>query len=487
MFCTSCGKQIEDGSGFCEFCGARQETAPQQSAGAAQGGAPVQTPVTAVQEPVASAAPPAPKKPMSKKTKIILAAIAAVVVVVVALKLILSSVFSAENTITKFINAVREQDAGAVASTATVYLDQMELNEDTLAPFFAAFSADNATLVSWQENLLAQMNTQQYQQGMAGMAASDTSSVGMLTLVDNSNILFDSYKIQIKPVNLSLYTGFEGVTATVGSLEPVAVEGENISVTILPGQYDISASCTAETTGAELSMEDSQRFTFDTSYDIYFDVVDMEIDTYSYIDITGVTIDGKAYAGEISNYIYLSPLNSGSEVVVTAEAFGESFEETFIAGEDYYVDVSYAPSEEVLAEAREAASQIAYDIVMALESHDADSMAALQAQYPGNTEVAAIQESFDRDLTSSYADGTVFTSLTAGDSTVSAWTYSTGIQLEVEVEFTASGTDYYYWSDYTGGTGEGTPFTDKTFTVTIDFIRNNGEMAFSDYYYWFYV
>ena len=81
----------------------------------------------------------------------------------------------------------------------------------------------------------------------------------------------------------------------------------------------------------------------------------------------------------------------------------------------------------------------------------------------------------------------MFTSLEAGDCTVSAWAYSTGIQLEVTVEMTASGTDYYYWSDYTEGTGEGTPFTDETFTVTIDFTLADGELTFTDYYYWFYV
>ena len=498
MFCTSCGKQIEDGSVFCEHCGARQETAAQQPAspqsaapGTGAGPAqPVQPQVETIQPPIGGGAPQnaAPRKPMSKKTKIILGAVAGVIVLVVALKLILSSVFSADNTITKFINAVRERDADGVRSVATVYLDQMELTDESLEPFFDAFSADNATLVSWQENLLEQKNMQQYQQAMAGMATSDSSSVGMLTLVDNSNILFDSYKIQIRPVNLSLYCGYDGTTVTFGNLEPMTVTNST-SVTILPGQYDISASCTAESTGAELTMEDSGRFTYDDSYDIYFDTADMEIEAYSYVTITGITIDGAPYTGEIEDgmYAYLSPLNYGSEVVVTGDCFGETFEETFIAGDSYYVSVSYNPSEEVILMASDEASQIAYDLVMALEGHDADSMAALQAQYPDNEAVAAIQTYFDNNAASTYTDGAVFTSLEAGDCTVSAWAYSTGIQLEVQVEMTASGTDYYYWSDYTEGTGEGTPFTDETFTVTIDFTLADGELTFTDYYYWFYV
>ena len=174
-------------------------------------------------------------------------------------------------------------------------------------------------------------------------------------------------------------------------------------------------------------------------------------------------------------------------MVVTGDCFGETFEETFIAGDSYYVSVSYNPSEEVIFMASDEASQIAYDLVMALEGHDADSMAALQAQYPDNEAVAAIQTYFDNNAASTYTDGAVFTSLEAGDCTVSAWAYSTGIQLEVQVEMTASGTDYYYWSDYTEGTGEGTPFTDETFTVTIDFTLADGELTFTDYYYWFYV
>ena len=244
MFCTSCGKQIEDGSVFCEHCGARQETAAQQPAspqsaapGTGAGPAqPVQPLVETIQPPIGGGAPQnaAPRKPMSKKTKIILGVVAGVIVLVVALKLILSSVFSADNTITKFINAVRERDADGVRSVATVYLDQMELTDEALEPFFDAFSADNATLVSWQENLLEQKNMQQYQQAMAGMATSDSSSVGMLTLVDNSNILFDSYKIQIRPVNLSLYCGYDGTTVTFGNLEPMTVTNST-SVTILPG------------------------------------------------------------------------------------------------------------------------------------------------------------------------------------------------------------------------------------------------------------
>ena len=129
MFCTACGKQIADGSLFCEFCGAKQEgiaqspavgqppvppapaanstvqaaplgqgtpvgngsAAPVGGAPAAPvGGAPTapigRTPVAPIGRTPVAPIGGTEKKPMSPKTKAALIAVAAVVAVVVGAK-----------------------------------------------------------------------------------------------------------------------------------------------------------------------------------------------------------------------------------------------------------------------------------------------------------------------------------------------------------------------------------------------------------------
>ncbi len=78
MFCEKCGKQIPDGSVFCDGCGApvAAPATPANTADPAAGGAAVQTPA-------------APKQPLNRKTLIgIVAAVAVVVVVILLIALI---------------------------------------------------------------------------------------------------------------------------------------------------------------------------------------------------------------------------------------------------------------------------------------------------------------------------------------------------------------------------------------------------------------
>ena len=288
MFCTACGKQIADGSLFCEFCGAKQEEIVQSPAvgqppvastpaadstvqaaplgqgmpvgngsAAPVGGAPVApiggTPVAPVGgAPVAPVGrtPVAPvggteKKPMSPKTKAALIAVAAVLAVVVGAKVVLGALFTPEKTIEKFLDAYQNADADAFRAVTVVAEDRMELTDEVLLPFFASYtgSMKDAFIGSLRETLT--LDALSLERG----APSEGHKGFRLT--EQSYILFSTYAVEITPLEVRIASEFENTNVEVcGASYNAGKEG--INAEMLPGVYAVTATYTDPYTGVTL-------------------------------------------------------------------------------------------------------------------------------------------------------------------------------------------------------------------------------------------
>ena len=94
MFCSSCGKEIEAGSLFCEHCGAKQEPVPPMVPPFSYAPDIPPQPIAQPQPAVGTAAPPvvsaAPRKPMSKGAKAAIGLISAAAALFFCAKAILT-------------------------------------------------------------------------------------------------------------------------------------------------------------------------------------------------------------------------------------------------------------------------------------------------------------------------------------------------------------------------------------------------------------
>lgn len=292
MFCTACGKQIADGSLFCEFCGAKQEELVQspavgqlpvppapaaestvQAAPLGQGvpagngpagngpvapvgGTPV-APIGGAAAPVGGApvapvggAPVAPiggteRRPMSPKTKTALIAVAAVLAVVVGAKVILGALFTPEKTIEKFLDAYQNADADAFRAVTVVAEDKMELTDEVLLPFFASYTGGvkNAFVESLRKTL-----TQDALLLERGMPSEGHKG---FRLTEQSYVLFSTYAVEITPLEVRIASEFENTSVEVcGASYNTGNGGTNVNM--LPGVYAVTATYTDPNTGVTL-------------------------------------------------------------------------------------------------------------------------------------------------------------------------------------------------------------------------------------------
>ena len=300
MFCTACGKQIADGSLFCEFCGAKQEelvqspavgqppvppapaaestvqaaplgqgvpagngpagngpvapvggtpVAPIGGAAAPVGGAPV-APVGGAPVAPIGGAPVAPiggteRRPMSPKTKTALIAVAAVLAVVVGAKVILGALFTPEKTIEKFLDAYQNADADAFRAVTVVAEDKMELTDEVLLPFFASYTGGvkNAFVESLRKTL-----TQDALLLERGMPSEGHKG---FRLTEQSYVLFSTYAVEITPLEVRIASEFENTSVEVcGASYNTGNGGTNVNM--LPGVYAVTATYTDPNTGVTL-------------------------------------------------------------------------------------------------------------------------------------------------------------------------------------------------------------------------------------------
>ena len=245
MFCVSCGKPIDDGSLFCEHCGAKQNndanSVPNNM------GNPIGSPMDfSMGNPMMNQVQSVPKKPMDPKTKMILMIVGGLVVAFFLLKTLLGSMNAPEKTIDKFLEGIRNQDVGAVEKVVTISLDLMEKNEENLEPFVKGYSQDSKALMDFRQDLMEDLK----EINMTGIAEGN----GFMKLVKSSNFLYDSYKIELIPQDVYVSTSvWFDVDAIIGPQHLTIPAKEDCVITVLPGVYEGTAH--ADTfTGVPLDM-----------------------------------------------------------------------------------------------------------------------------------------------------------------------------------------------------------------------------------------
>ena len=471
MYCVSCGKEIEDGAQFCEHCGAKQEEVPaagQQAAAApAAEGKSAASPqgVPAAPDPAVTPIGAAPmagtKKPMSPKTKLILALVAGTVVLFFGLKLILGAVNSPNRTINRFIEAIRNQDVDAFNQVTELSLYTFEFDEEDLAPFFAAYSTDNATLTAYQNALLEDLTYLE-----RGLVAPGN---GFVRLVEDSNFLFSSYKVELTLIPVTICSEFDHTDLSMAGKAYIAdsdgVGPNGAGTPLLPGLYSGSASYTDPDTGVTLTTEFAgYRIDSDNSYlYVEFGFVNAYIESsYRELELKAIDIDGNPYAGDLSGFDFyggfeLGPVNADSEIRVVASAGGMEFEQTFSMADS--VDCFFIPAvpEEIAAEAAEIAADVLPLYMEMRYSYSESACDELVSRYgEGSEMVAFLAEWLEETLAGirgeynmSY-DGSyyVFTDLQMDEASVGIIRFE-GDSVLLSVCLPTSGTYdlYYEWDD----------------------------------------
>lgn len=197
QYCKECGKKLKEGAQFCNDCGAKiGSSTPNQ---------PVST----------SSLATTPKKPMSKKQKLtfIIAGLAAVLLF--GLYKLGESLTSNERLITKFEEAVLENDEKALAKVLSSNNKKLVIDEKSVKGLIKYYKENPEIADETFESLKRQANILD-----AAEKAKQTDSDDLLEDVlfsgyfvnlekDGKTFIYDRYQINIDPVYLSLGTNFK--------------------------------------------------------------------------------------------------------------------------------------------------------------------------------------------------------------------------------------------------------------------------------------
>lgn len=475
MRCTSCGREIENGSAFCEFCGAKQ--APAQAAPT------VSQPAAPISQP---AAPAEPKKPMSKGTKIGLIVVAVILVGGFGAKSLLTSMNDPTKTISRFIESIRAKDVAAFSKVVTLNdpdgakegAQAVELNETTLAPLFKLYGGDNSNhLSSLQESLQSDLAVVK-----AGLSADGSNG---FRLVKKSNFLFDSYKVEITPVEVKLTSEFDNTTVTLNGTD-YTVGTKATTVRMLPGFYDGAVSCTANTTGVKLERELENMYIVPGDREKYFSFDYSSVYLYSYYDgltLVKVAVDGHPYTGDISEFgsygdVTIFPVNPESKIDVTYSVSGLEFNESFTVSD---VGYEYCLEPELPSDVRAAGEAMAGNVAVIVAqlrgSYNPDLIPYL-TEACGNgspdfvrwwTNYAAEQMEY---YSGSYYSFPLYTGLTASSVSSDVYFNSEGITMDCSVSVKYDSYAYYWWDDYTP---TGSHYGSGSTRINVELAYRNGQ------------
>lgn len=342
-FCTSCGKQLDDGSLFCEHCGARQSepvsagtvppAAPPQPdpvqpayASVPSYGEPQSAPEQADSPYGQPAAPAAPRKPIPKGVKIAIIAVAAVVVLAALFIFIMGKLNDPQKTISSFVESIAAQDYEQFSKVTCSASEDLELTEDTVAPFFELYSSNLSTLEDYQESLAADLK--QLQRGK------QSTGNGLIRLVEHNHVIFKSYEVELSGANFYFSAPLDNTQVTVGGKTVDLKEAEKTyQALLLPGRYDIEASCTDSLLGETFSSQLKDCDLTPSNNEWY---VDLEYTTIYLEDIglavSSLTVNGKDYGpvefdswGEMALY----PLPEDVEIEVTYDVGGVTLSDSY--------------------------------------------------------------------------------------------------------------------------------------------------------------
>lgn len=430
MFCTNCGRQLPDDALFCEGCGARQEGAQPQAPQPAptqvlgQPPAPQRPPATQPAQPTQPPAPRPPRKPLPRWSKVLLIVVGALVVALVALKLILGALFTPGKTVDAFVEGIRAHDAAAVMKVSSVHKDRMELTEDGLAPMMETYSGAS-TLRELEEKLLRDVE----EDGESYYS----SNLANFRLVEHSYLLFSTYSVEITPVEVSFTSDYPGTAFTVsGRTVELGEGGTQTKALLLPGEYEVSATCVAAETGITLN-QTMGRYTFYGEEDAcraYFDTTSATIEVGSrLIQVREIYINGQRYTGDLvqEDFYYgfsLYPVTYDCELRVVGEILGQEFERTEEGTYLYIGEDAFQLSDSTAQEAADMAGRFLPTMLAATYSYDTGACDNLKAAFgessPGLVEDILEHVNRTREWAAEYPAGysySTFQNLTFGEKT----------------------------------------------------------------------
>jgi uncharacterized membrane protein YvbJ len=197
QYCKECGRKLKEGAQFCNDCGAKiGSNTPNQPAST-------------------SSMPTSPKKPMSKKQKLSFIIAGVAVVLLFGLYKLGESLTSNERLITKFEEAVLENDEKALAKVLSSNNKKLVIDEKSVKGLINYYKKNPEIADETFDSLKRQANILD-----AAEKAKQTDSDDLLEDVllsgyfvnlekDGKTFIYDRYQINIDPVYLSLGTNFK--------------------------------------------------------------------------------------------------------------------------------------------------------------------------------------------------------------------------------------------------------------------------------------
>lgn len=425
--CISCGKEIEDGSRFCEYCGAPQEmpqgaaetvlleppaaadpaatvllspppaSEPEQTPFPPQGapgysggvlpqqgtpgysgaGIPPQQGYDGYNPPYNPNIPaPPPRKRMPLGAKIALIVVLVLAVAVVAAWFVLNKLFAPEKTIQNFADSIAAQDFTAFSKVTCTADEGLELTEAAVAPFFALYSGDSYALDDFQESLTADLNDLK--------RGREAEGNGFIRLVEHNYFLFKRYEVELTGLEFEFETPLEGAAVSVGG-QTVTMTPNTGTVTLLPGRYDITASYTDSRLGITFTYEEANCDLTRRSSAQYLPIPYCTLclaDTG--LDVTSLTVNGVDYGPvqyDDMGDMYLAPLPENAEVTVTFNVGGAVLSDTMICQEEWgYFYPELRITDDLRTQLSLQAGQFLLDMASVITANDLSAMDSLQSQ-----------------------------------------------------------------------------------------------------------
>jgi hypothetical protein len=351
-FCSECGAPLDDDARFCSECGATVDAPPQPAVSEAP---PAESGFTTFDPGAAQTSGPAftPSAPKERKPlpKWVLPVGIAALVVIVALAVtsfVLKSINSPEKVTERFLAAAESGDFSALSKVAVLANEDVELTEESAAPFFLLYS-ENTNFQRTLESLL-ESDTDLINDG------DDPIEGNIVDLASYEGFLHTGYRVVIETCQVEIESNLI-CTVDLGLGDSVEVTndgsyssyysdcgpdygeycawGEATVYDLLPGRYTMSGSVTnslGQTFSAEETLDVTSLYAYGT---LSFEYQTLELYNASDVDVD-IYIGGSLY-GTVASYVdaLIGPIDPETEVEARATfTNGDTSTQTFLAGDN---------------------------------------------------------------------------------------------------------------------------------------------------------
>jgi uncharacterized membrane protein YvbJ len=244
IFCHECGHKLSKDAAFCPECGTTVEGRDYQ--GNSQGGS---SNAQQVKESFVSKI-----KKMSKKQKLFSAIIAGLILFLFIGYQVGSSLTSKENAMENLKTAIVEKDAKELSNLLVSEDPRLEISEKEVKGLLDYMEQNPKKLTEVMENIKKQANyldgkkpegkAEEAAAFLEDLAGSSTNSIMNLTKQGKTALFFDSYRFEVVPTYLKLYTNYKGTELYINDKKVATAKEENYQKEFgpfVPGMYKVKA------------------------------------------------------------------------------------------------------------------------------------------------------------------------------------------------------------------------------------------------------